>query len=448
MLPYLFTLSVAAADLPGLSVEEQATDVAVLRQALDAWHPGLTLYASPEAIDTAFAEAVAQLRPGATALELWSELSRVVALLGCTHTVVSLRSDHWEALGETLFPLDLVVVDDVLYVDPRSHPGPIRAIDTLEGMPGTELLEALRDRMSSDGGARSHRDSQIDRVGRIGVTGVLGSRASWTVQTRDAEGTVHTEVLPGTATRRTLHDPPHRRRVDRADGVAVRTIGVADFADSEWGSRRRMASIRRKAARVDALVIDLRGNGGGRTQSLLDLFALFASEPFDPYTIGWTRQGERFRWTLAPPGFLPSGAPTVAYAMPVASFYPTVQPDRRALSLPLVLIVDGSTGSSASDLAAFLQATGRARVVGAESASGRWIQNCEAYDSITLPKSRLHVRIPLIALATADEAGRGHGVVPEVPVQPSIEDLAVGRDVVLERAVAEARARVTGDGAP
>ena len=37
---------------------------------------------------------------------------------------------------------------------------------------------------------------------------------------------------------------------------------------------------------ADGVVLDLRGNGGGRTLSMLDQVALFATAPFDPYRSG------------------------------------------------------------------------------------------------------------------------------------------------------------------
>ena len=42
-------------------------------------------------------------------------------------------------------------------------------------------------------------------------------------------------------------------------------------------------------------------------------------------------------------------------------------------------------------------------------------------------------------LVTADLQGRGHGVVPDVLVAPTIDDLATGRDPVYERALAVAQ---------
>jgi hypothetical protein len=54
----------------------------------------------------------------------------------------------------------------------------------------------------------------------------------------------------------------------------------------------------------------------------------------------------------------------------------------------------------------------------------------------TLPNTRIQIRIPLVLYTVAvDGYPKDRGIVPEVPVSPTIEDLLACRDPVMDRAM-------------
>lgn len=54
----------------------------------------------------------------------------------------------------------------------------------------------------------------------------------------------------------------------------------------------------------------------------------------------------------------------------------------------------------------------------------------------TLPNTRIQIRIPLILYTMAvDGYPKDRGIVLDIPVSPTIEDLLAGRDPVAERAL-------------
>jgi hypothetical protein len=54
----------------------------------------------------------------------------------------------------------------------------------------------------------------------------------------------------------------------------------------------------------------------------------------------------------------------------------------------------------------------------------------------TLPNTKIQVRIPLILYTMAVEGyPRDRGIVPDVPVTPTVDDLLAGRDPVMDRAL-------------
>jgi len=103
----------------------------------------------------------------------------------------------------------------------------------------------------------------------------------------------------------------------------------------------------------------------------------------------------------------------------------------RAYGAPIAVLIDAGCRSSCESLALLLRALG-ARLYGERTggAGGAPI-------TIELPSSKAHVGIP--ARASFDTAGtpiEGVGIGPDEPIAPTRTDLAAGRDVVLERALA------------
>jgi hypothetical protein len=64
----------------------------------------------------------------------------------------------------------------------------------------------------------------------------------------------------------------------------------------------------------------------------------------------------------------------------------------------------------------------------------------------TLPNTKLDVRIPLLTYYLSrnnPSAKPDHGIMPDLPIEPSIQDLISGRDPAMERALGVARVAVT-----
>lgn len=160
-------------------------------------------------------------------------------------------------------------------------------------------------------------------------------------------------------------------------------------------------------ARAPGVVLDLRGNPGGIGGMAMPVSALFAREES---VIGTMKQRDgELRFPVAP-------AP-------------------RTVDAPLVVLVDERTGSTSEILAAGLQESGRALVVGTPTAGA-------VLPSIlkTLPTGG-RLQYPIADFVTS--GGRtleGLGVIPDVIVPLSQEALLAGRDNVLDAAVELLRA--------
>jgi carboxyl-terminal processing protease len=159
------------------------------------------------------------------------------------------------------------------------------------------------------------------------------------------------------------------------------------------------------AGMLDApgLVIDLRGNGGGETNVLLDIAGNF----FERET---TYGGFRAR----------SGAVQQYRTRPAARVYRG----------PVCIVVDEESASASESFTAFMQESGRALVVGRQTAGSTLNRGGRREfkgGAQLLFSTRTY-------LTPAGRELEGEGVVPDAPVALTLADLRAGRDAALEEA--------------
>jgi carboxyl-terminal processing protease len=159
-----------------------------------------------------------------------------------------------------------------------------------------------------------------------------------------------------------------------------------------------------KLADTPGLVIDLRGNGGGLTNVLLNIASNFFASP--TYTGGFRRRdGTLDRYTTHAPAHL--------YKQPV------------------VILIDERSASASETFSIFMQESGRAFVIGRQS-NGALLNT-----RIRKIKGGGELRVSIRAYVSPQgRVPEGTGVVPDQTIPLTIPDLRQGRDAALEAAEA------------
>jgi carboxyl-terminal processing protease len=197
-------------------------------------------------------------------------------------------------------------------------------------------------------------------------------------------------------------------RLADADGVLIWKLTSFE----KRGSDIRDGVIR--ARRHRAVVVDLRGNGGGDADALRRFAGAFFPDPA-PVTLGWLRSRKGTRALVA-----------------------ERWPASRAFTGPLVVVVDSDSASASEVFARTVQLRSRGKVVGDRTAGAVMMSRTHV-----LMSSRAGRYVPYAVSVTeaAVEMPGGtalerEGVSPDEAVLPTPDDLRAGRDPVLARAVA------------
>ncbi len=447
-------------------VEKLRADLATLWNVLDEGHPAFDRYTPAPALKSAFDEASNGLTSPLTELDFIARLLPLIALVGDGHTSLqpSLAAERFLDTRPVTFPFVLRLLEDKAFIFRNLSPD--RSISdgsellSIDGKPAMEIVGDLARLVSNDAAIRTGILRRLEPPGAFGRLLALrfGHRESFRLRVRPSPGRdIRESVVAGIAAsevgrvlaeryRDAVRPKPLYELAFRGRTAVLTIRGFAD--DPREGSpafERFLADAFGALERDKApyLVIDLRGNGGGRDDYGKLLFAHVMDRPF-PYYRSMTARKDRFdlfRFTERPredaAELAAALAPNADGGFDVAG-HPNLGPQSPAVPRfagKVAILIDGASRSTTGEVLSLFHYHGKAVFVGEESGAG-YHTATSFIVTATLPNTGIRLRMPLV-LTTLAVVGHPlrRGVVPDAPVSPTIEDLVAGRDPALEKAV-------------
>jgi hypothetical protein len=431
-----------------LSPAEMQEDLFRLTEKLASLHAGLHRYASEEEIEQVFAEASLATEEGPRdVLWFFRHVSELVARVRCGHTRVELGERDRQAALERrgLLPIQVLVAGNRIWItrvlEPRAGLEPGREILAIDGLDAATIRARALARSSGDGFIESGKERALEASFAEAFVLLVGERVAGPYELGLA-GSAVPVVVEAIAPARygELRQVPERNPLVTLEllpgGVAV--LDFAGFGDPPGGEPKLPAQFeaafrRLREEKVPHLVLDLRGNGGGRDMYGAGLVSYMSPRPF---------------------GYFEHITVTPDYAEPVRieerdgrrlmlshDGLQEQQPAELRFEGDVCILIDGGTFSTAADVATVAHANRLATFFGEETGGGYEGNNSGSSEFLRLPNSGLGVSVPHWNYRTAG-VGKGHegrGVEPDVPVRATIEDVLAGRDAVLERALEHLR---------
>ncbi|MBQ0961615.1 hypothetical protein KAK06_21930 [Ideonella sp. 4Y11] len=462
-----------AADPP---LADLAGDADIVAEVLTTLHPGALRYhdaASLAAVLQQFRRAFTA--PEADAAARYLALARALATLRCGHSFAN-PANQSRRVAQALFdrptrlPLRFRWLDGQMVVLPsplQPDVAPGSVIEAIDGLAPDDWWRRLAPLARVDGHnlGKARRQLSLEEVeGQWPLFDVLqglliGGPASgaWRLQLRTPQGRQTTVALPAwsgeqrraqaSAGAPAPSATPWTWTV-RPDGVVLLRMPTWAVYNSRWDwqgwlNERLDELAADRAAR--GLVIDLRGNEGGldcghpvierlaRAPSLLPQRRLvrYRRTPahlnpvLDTWDDSFRDWGEAARpvderFLALPPG------PT------------TVAPRGARVTQPMAVLVDASNSSATFGFAQRVRQDRLGQLVGEPTGGNLRGINGGAFFFVRLPASGLSFDLPLIGYYPPEGAPlpEDAGLQPDHRVTPSLADIAAGRDVALERALA------------
>jgi C-terminal processing protease CtpA/Prc len=108
-------------------------------------------------------------------------------------------------------------------------------------------------------------------------------------------------------------------------------------------------------------------------------------------------------------------------------------------------LINGGSFSTTSEFLSQAHYHKRAVFIGEESGGGYYGNSSGMTPLVTLPNTKLGLRVPLVTyyMAVSGYKAASHGVVPDYPVSHTIDDLVAARDKDMDLALQLARKAAT-----
>ena len=450
-------------DLPAAAMQE---DFDVLRRAVEEAHGGLHRFTPRAELDRRFDATRAGLTTPMSRLAYIGVLSEALAHVRDGHMQLEYDEATTAALGAArMLPLRvaseagaIVVISNDTPANDTIRPG--MELVSVNGRSIAEITRLILPKLSGDGFIETGKAFRMARNFARLYWLFVDQASTFPVTARAADGKPVTATLDGVTSlaRGESANPVNaviNANLDKLD-APKETVSLR-FPQSDVGGVLRIraftggtfqanvaaafATLRDKGTK--ALILDLRGNGGGVDMDGAALVSHFVARPFryfdhikvttvKPSFATWrpdTFDNLKAGTSRAPGGgflVLPRLHPGVAEQKPAATPF---------LGRVFVLI-DGGTFSTAADVCAQIRSLTKATFIGEETGGGFEGNTSGLNAQIVLPRSGLRLRIQMYGYWNAVRGGQpGRGTLPDITIVRRTADTLAGRDVALERAL-------------
>ncbi|MDW3194883.1 MAG: S41 family peptidase [Cytophagales bacterium] len=441
---FLLLISTACYSQPKeYNANQVAEDVNFLRDQLERFHPGLYRY-TPKSQMNAYFEEAAQTSDGLEGIELYARITFLLSQVKCGHTRTAMpdimRRDNRANSRFPPFQIQLLGAEPFISASLDSQLPKGAKLLSINGKSYQEIEATIFQHLAADGFIESGKrrmiswffpfyyqlyiESSSDPV-NIEYQTASGENVQLSVnRVRDKA----IEVLSSYEDRKAALQLNH---LDDHSYMRISTFGQQSLSnaglDYELFLEQSFRSIKNEG--VENLVLDLRGNGGGRdnygallvSYLLADSFGYFdnieVTDEYSGYGGVVNRKGKKYV--------------TSHQGLNIW------EPQSNAFQGNLYVLTDGGSFSTCADVATVLHHNDRGVFIGQETGGGYDGNTSGNTKTITLPNSGIRVFVPLWKYTTANV---GHpyparGVIPDHEIIPTWDQFSNKEDVVLNKAL-------------
>jgi len=310
-----------------------------------------------------------------------------------------------------------------------------------------------------DGDVQTSRQRDISGDFALNLIVLLGLRAPYDVELAGSgrnpsdkvqfAGLKHAEQIKIS---KTLY--PHDEGSKEFAGLKFLDDGqIAQLTYSSFGTtveegetfmKRAFETIQSKGSK--ALILDLRGNGGGEDQLGKLLFSYLVDAPFIYYedliatkmSFSFAKYTDPHRDLIVPEGVAELRSDGRVHMLKYDNLG-LQQPSKPTFTGPVYILINGGCLSTTAEFLTEAHFHHRATFIGEESAGCYYGPTSGDVVKITLPNTKLGIYIPIVSYYMAVGGSHEHltarGVIPDFPVKSTIADLVAGVDKDLDRAL-------------
>jgi len=451
-----------------LTLQELQSDFDLLRNCIMESHGGLYRFSDSLKLNQKFDRYRANLDTVHSRLGFISLISAMLAEPGDGHMRLEYDSITTVLLGTAkLFPFRVMLTGDrfmVVYNETKENTTivPGMEIISINGHKISALTKLILPKIPGDGYIQTGKRRKLERNFPQHYWLFADQSNEFTVVTKNANGDEVSTKVSGVLTSERLTNrngnPVNQKMLSAMakldgpkdnfllkfpEGTTVASLRIRTFDDSHFmaGLDSVFNLIQRK--KPTALILDLRGNGGGVDNYGAALVSHFTAKPFRYFEKIWVRSIAPSFATWKPHTYEDLLKGTVrdvngGYLVKpeLHSGVAEQQPAEEPFTGKLIVLIDGGTFSTSSDVTAILGEVNEPLFIGEETAGAREGNTSGLNALIKLPYSGLSLKIQMYGYRNAVKTkNKGRGTLPDYLLVNGITDLLDGNDRQLERAL-------------
>jgi len=440
-------------------------DMTLLRTALEEGHAGLYFYTPKEEMDSQFDHLFAGLNHPKTELEFYGYLAPLIAEINDGHTGMMFSQDYDNYLHNQpiLMPFKLLFIDGKTYLfrnyseDEEIELG--GEVVSINGHPISEILEKMLAVQSSDGRNMTSKYRRLENTTTFGRQFTLhfGITTSFHIiflsptdgrkKELRVKGIKQEELMQIFSQRypEVAQDRPPIELEYRGDVaiLTIRTFSYGAYRTANISFPHFLKKTFRELSdrNIPYLIIDLRDNGGGEDLWGKLLFSYLIDKPYMYYNYL-----EVNRTTFS---FLAhTDAPDVTkmlqkrtkkndrgtYDVLVHSNLGEQKPLKPTFPGKVYVLINGRSFSGSGETTSLMHYHKKAMFVGEECGAGYYGNTSGLMPTLTLPHTKLRVRIPMVRyhMAVSGYDYPDRGIIPDYPFSRTIQDHLNGKDTEMD----------------
>ena len=469
-LPLYFSCSVSKTYNPDKKYSKEALqqDYTLLRNILQKKHPTLYWYTSKDSMDYYFDRGYKSIIDSMTELQFgWQILAPLTANIHCGHTSFSM-SKGWEHFikNKTIpsFPLFLKVWKDTMMVIGNvNHKNRLiqngSFISSINGMKNADLLNYMFHFLVEDGYSENVNYIRLSVDFPYFHRNIFGLYKKYQVDYTDSNGIEKKTLIPYYAPEvdtvkkqkkeKKIYER-NRTRQERLQDIrslqydslfALMTVNSFSKGHLKIFFRRSFREMRKN--KTKNLVIDIRANGGGDIIKSVFLTKYLRDKSFKVADTAYAISNTLKPFTRYISGgfFNNIGLFFVTHKEKDGKyhfgywerhrFYPK---RKNHFDGNIFVLTNGFTFSASSLFCNAVKGQKNVKLVGEETGGGWYGNSGIMIPNITLPNTKLRVRLPFFKLVQYDHIPvKGTGVIPDVYVGPNWRDILKGRDSKIDK---------------
>ncbi|TLV03503.1 S41 family peptidase [Dyadobacter luticola] len=450
-------LASGAQSLPNKKIPSAAllSDLDMIRSTVVRLHPGLGRFGPPEeflnALDSVRVEIAS--RDSTFFVAFFRMVNPVLTRLRCGHTKFFPPMEGFPFYFFTNHLIPIIVRFDntgqLLVTHAANREAVGQYVRAINGQSIDSVLHALRPQLFSDAHVQSSADAQIQQYFSAWYADFIQTdRSPFAITLANDKGQTTIIEMPGiqaeawqALNRNNTFLSSNNQLSFPADSVARLRIATFYPAEGNKHFRRFLDSAFAQIAQhpTRRLIIDVRGNEGGNDALGKDLFAHIARQDFRYY--------DRIEVKVKRKKDVPAkGLAYLPRFIGLARLFIKKEnnqllfkkhqnlglhhPHQKAYTRNVVFLMDGLSYSVTSEFLAVARSENRGLFAGEESGGAYQGDNSGTFAIYKLPATGLDLGIPLAGyyMAAKSETGVHRGIMPDVVIRPSREDLLSGKD--------------------